>query len=135
MARAVGLSSAVARLDPLTRERWSVVLHSMNAALANGEHVGSLVCGRVRAAPAVVARTDRRLLVVAQRPGRMAVESLHPIATGVIVRPRPGGMFKVVLIDRGRHLEMTEVRDAAAADALVLREALPSDASGPFRSG
>lgn len=135
MARAVGLSSAVARLDPLTRERWSVVLHSMNAALANGEHVGSLVCGRVRAAPAVVARTDRRLLVVAQRPGRMAVESLHPIATGVIVRPRPGGMFKVVLIDRGRHLEMTEVRDAAAADALVLREALPSDAGGPFRSG
>lgn len=132
---AAGLSPAVGRLDPLTRERWAAVLHSMNAALANGEHVGPLVCGRVHAAPAAVARTDRRLLVVAQRPGRMAVESLHPIATGVIVRPGPGGTLVVALIDRGRHLEISDVRDAEAAESLVLREALPSQARGSFRSG
>lgn len=132
---AAGLSPAVERLDPLTRERWSAVLHSMNAALANGEHVGPLVCGRIHAAPAAVTRTDRRLLVVAQRPGRMAVESLHPLATGVIVRPGPGGTLVVVLFDRGRQLEISDVRDVREAESLVLRDALPSDADGSVRSG
>ena len=82
-----------------------------------------------------MARTDRRLLVVAQRPGRMAVESLHPVATGVIVRPGPSGTLVVALIDRGRHLEISDVRDAGAAESLVLREALPSQTRGSFRSG
>lgn len=127
---AAGLSPAAERLDSLTRERWSAVLHSMNAALANGEHVGPLVCGRVQAAPAAVARTDRRLLVVAQRPGRMAVESLHPLATGVVVRPGPGGTVVVILFDRGRQLEVTDVRDVREAESLVLRDALVSDVGG-----
>lgn len=116
------LSSAVRRLDAHTQQRWSAVLHSMNAALANGEQVDSLVCGRVQAAPAAVSRTDRRLLVVAQRPGRLAVESLHPVATEVVVRPGPAGTVVVVLVDRGRSLEVTDVTDTAAAESLVLRD-------------
>ncbi len=118
------LAAAVRRLDAHTQQRWSAVLHSMNAALANGEEVDALVCGRVQAAPAAVTRTDRRLLVVAERPGRMAVESLHPVATGVVVRPGPGGTVVVVLVDRGRPLEVTDVSDTAAAEALVRRDAL-----------
>ncbi|MEZ5268159.1 MAG: FtsX-like permease family protein [Microthrixaceae bacterium] len=118
------MASVVARLDAHTQQRWAAVLHSMNAALASGEQVDSLVCGRVHAAPAAVSRTDRRLLVVAERPGRMAVESLHPVATGVVVRPGPAGTVVVVLIDRGRPLEVTDVTDTAAAEALVLRDAL-----------
>ncbi len=129
------LAGAVERLDEETREHWAAVLHSMNAALASGEDVGPLVCGRVRAEPAAVTRTDRRLLLVAQRPGRMAVESLHPIATGVVVRPGPGGTLVVVLYDRGRALELTEVHDAREAEALVRRDELEPNQTTSISQG
>lgn len=124
----IGLAPAVERLDDATRQRWSAVLHSMNAALASGELVGPLVCGKVHAELAAVTRTDRRLLIVAQRTGRMAVESLHPVVTGVVLRPGPGGTLVVVLFDRGRQLEITGVHNIREAEALVLREALPAEA-------
>ncbi len=127
----VGLGRAVERLDETTRQRWAAVLHSMNAALASGELVGPLVCGKVRAEAAAVTRTDRRLLVVAQRSDRMAVESLHPVLTGVVLRPGPAGTLVVVLFDRGRQLEITDVRDVREAEALVLRDALPPDTAEP----
>jgi hypothetical protein len=63
----------------------------------------------------------------------MAVESLHPIATGVVVRPGPGGTLVVVLFDRGRQLEISDVRDVREAESLLLREALPSNTAGSFR--
>ncbi|MEZ5238222.1 MAG: hypothetical protein R2716_04545 [Microthrixaceae bacterium] len=111
-------------MDLATRERWAAVLNSMQAALASGEHVGPLVCGRVRGSLAAVARTDRRILVVVERPGRMAVESLHPVATGVGLKPAPGGSVVVVLVDRGRLLELTGVTAVAEAEGLAVRQAI-----------
>ncbi|MCO5318823.1 MAG: FtsX-like permease family protein [Microthrixaceae bacterium] len=118
------LVQAASRLDPGSRQAFSAVLHSMHAALADGEHVGPLVCGRVHGALAAVARTDRRLLVVVQRPNRMAVESLHPLATSVVLRPGPGGTVVVVLVDRGRQLDVTDVAPSAETESLTVREAL-----------
>jgi hypothetical protein len=78
------------------------------------------------AASAVLGRTDRRLLLVVDRSERLAVESLHPTATTVTVRPGVSGTVTVLLVDRGRLLEVTEVVDADAAEALVARAALTS---------
>ena len=94
------------------------------ASLAPGEEPGAAVVGRVRNWPAVVVRTERRLLVVVDRPGRMVVESLHPFATDVVLRPDGPGAASVLLFDRGRMLEVCDVGDAAAADTLVSRPAL-----------
>lgn len=119
-----GLVSAAARLDARTSEQWSAVLHSMHASLAEGEAVGALVCGRVHGSLAAVTRTDRRILLVVERAGRMAVESLHPLATGVMLRPGPAGTLVIVLVDRGRQLEFTDVSDVSEAESLTIRDAL-----------
>ncbi len=96
----------------------------MGESLAEGEHLGALVVGRVKSWPAALGRTDRRLLLVVDRSERLAVESLHPHATTVMVRPGVSGTVTVVLVDRGRLLEVTEVVDSRAAESLMAREAL-----------
>lgn len=96
----------------------------MGDTLAPGEQPGALVCGRIREWPTAVLRTERRLLLVVDRPGRPVIESLHPEATEVVVRSAGGVSSTVLLFDRGRMLEITVTGDPAAAEALVLRPAL-----------
>ncbi len=122
--RSAELSALVAMLNTESVMRSTEALTGLGQALAPGESLGGVACGRVKAWPAAVGRTDRRLLVVVDRPGRPAIESLHPVATNVLVRPGVGGTVILVLVDQGRMLEVTDVVDSAAAEALVLREAL-----------
>jgi hypothetical protein len=77
-----------------------------------------LVVGRVKGIACVLARTERRLVVVADRPGRPLVESLHP-ATPVRVQPVEDGTAVVVVVDRLRQLRIEGVRDRAEARALA----------------
>ena len=119
------LAAAVRRLDPTTVLQGAGSLSRAGLVLAPGEWVSSVVCGRVRDWPATVVRTDRRILVVVDRPGRPIVESLHPIATGVLLEAdADAGRFTVTLTDRGRRLEVHGVVELAAAEALLQREAL-----------
>ncbi len=124
--RSAELSAALAALDPETVRMAATALNGVGGALAVGEHVGAVVCGRVKSWPAAVSRTDRRLLVVVDRPGRLLFESLHPVATAVSLRPGVGGSVILVLVDQGRLLELTDVSDVLAAEALLTREALSS---------
>ena len=111
-------------MTPSCRSRCLPALDTTLASLAPGEEPSAVLVGRVRNWPAAVVRTDRRLLVVVDRPGRMVVESLHPFATDVVVRPDGPGAASVLLFDRGRMLEVCDVGDAAVAETLVSRPAL-----------
>jgi putative ABC transport system permease protein len=119
------LAAAVRRLDPNTVLQGAGSLSRAGLVLAPGEWVSSVVCGRVRDWPTTVVRTDRRILVVVDRPGRPIVESLHPMATGVSLEADgTTGRFTVTLVDRGRRLEVHGVVELAAAEALLQREEL-----------
>jgi hypothetical protein len=119
------LADAVRRLDPNTVLQGAGSLSRAGLALAPGEWVSTVVCGQVRGWPATVVRTDRRILVVVDRPSRPIVESLHPIATGVSLEADvAAGRFTVALVDRGRRLELHGVVELAAAEALLQRDAL-----------
>jgi hypothetical protein len=119
------LANAVRRLDPNTVLQGAGSLSRAGLALAPGEWVSTVVCGHVREWPATVVRTDRRILVVVDRPSRPIVESLHPIATGVSLEAdAAAGRFTVVLVDRGRRLEVRGVMELPAAEALLQREEL-----------
>jgi hypothetical protein len=119
------LADAVRRLDPNTVLQGAGSLSRAGLALAPGEWVSTVVCGHVREWPATVVRTDRRILVVVDRSSRPIVESLHPIATGVSLEAdAAAGRFTVVLMDRGRRLEVHGVLELPAAEALLQREEL-----------
>jgi putative ABC transport system permease protein len=119
------LAAAVRRLDPTTVLHCAGSLSRAGLVLAPGEWVSSVVCGQVRDWPATVVRTDRRILVVVDRPDRPIVESLHPLATGVSLEADPmPGRFTVTLVDRGRRLEIHGVVELAAAESLLQREEL-----------
>jgi hypothetical protein len=122
--RAAELSDRTRLLDQDSVHRSSRALTGMGESLAEGEHLGALVVGRVKSWPAALGRTDRRLLLVVDRSERLAVESLHPHATTVMVRPGVSGTVTVVLVDRERLLELAEVVDSRAAESLMAREAL-----------
>lgn len=120
------LSERVALLDPESVARSANAVGGLGQNMAEGEQLGALVVGRVKSWPAALGRTERRLLLVVDRSDRIAVESLHPTATTVTVRPGVSGTVTVVLVDRGRMLELTEVVDSGAAESLTAREALTS---------
>ena len=119
------LARAVRRLDSRSVLQAADPLTRVGTVLAPGEVVKGLVCGRVRGWPTAMARTDRRILLVIDRDGRPMVESLHPMATGVMVRRVPDTeVVSLAVFDRGRVLDITDVVDAELAEALVRRDAL-----------
>ena len=124
--RAAELTERLRFLDAESVARSTNALGGFGQAMADGEQLGAVVVGRVKSWPAALGRTDRRLLLVVDRSDRLAVESLHPVATTVTVRPGASGSVTVVLVDQGRMLEVTEVVDSAIAESLTAREALTS---------
>jgi putative ABC transport system permease protein len=119
------MTLAVSRLDPeRVLDNAGAITH-LGRSLASGEAVATLVCGTVHGVAAALARTDRRLLVVVDRPGRPATVSLPPHTTGVVLRPVPGTTtVSVTLIDGAKVLEVRDVAEADLAEALVFRKVL-----------
>ena len=115
------LAEAVRRLGPTSRSDAAPVVLVMAGYLRDGEQVRHLVQGRVRNLVCVVARTDERLLVVVDRPGRPLVESLDPSTVEVRLAPTAGDphAVDVVVVDGGRQLAVCGVRDLVEADGLV----------------
>ena len=107
-------------------------LSIMAEALADGERVAHVIEGRARGLVSVVARTDRRFLVVVDRLPEPLVQSLHPTATTVsLYRISEDAPLTVAVIDRGRMLEVSGVRDEAEAHGLASTSTLRSG-SGYF---
>jgi len=95
-------------------------VHALFAgALAPGEVVRSLVEGTTSGFDCILARTDRRILVVADRPGRPFVQSLHPTRAVVRVLGPRSAPAVVVVIDGDRRLELMGVADRSSADQLA----------------
>ena len=88
-------------------------------ALAAGEQVRQIALGRAGGFECALARTDRRLLVVADRPGRPFVQSLHPQRTVVHVLGPRALPATVVVVDGDRRLEVVGVTDRDEADRLA----------------
>ncbi|MBS1839100.1 MAG: hypothetical protein JST64_15505, partial [Actinobacteria bacterium] len=110
------LRQVLDRLDVQSAADGARALQTMAATLASGEQVEHLVVGRVRDMPCVVARTGRRLLVVADRPGRPLVESLHPLRTVVSLDPSTATL---AVSDGRRVMHVVGVRDLDEAIGLV----------------
>jgi hypothetical protein len=69
----------------------------------------------------VVATTDRRVLVVADRPHRPVVQSLHPQRTGLSLhRAVVDGPLSLVVLDGDRMLELTGVTDVETASLMCV---------------
>jgi hypothetical protein len=112
------LAQAIARLEDHSVSEGSSTLGIVAGALAPGELVQRLIVGRVKGVRCSVVRTDRRLLIVADRPGRPLVQSLPP-RTPVEVSGTADGTALVVVLDGGRVLRISGVRDWAEAVALA----------------
>jgi putative ABC transport system permease protein len=95
------------------------VLALLADALAAGEQVRQIVLGRAGGFECALARSDRRLLVVADRPGRPFVQSLHPHRTVVHVLGPRALPATVVVVDGDRRLEVVGVTDRDEADRLA----------------
>ena len=120
------LGPAYGRLDPRSANEAARALKVVARTLDTGERVERLVVGRAKGLPCVVARTDRRLLVVADRAGRPLVESLHPHQTMVGVDDADDGTVTLVVSDGRRVMRLLGVREVAEAELLVV-----PDRSGP----
>jgi hypothetical protein len=81
--------------------------------------VERLVVGRAKGLACVVARTDRRLLVVADRAGRPLVESLRPDRTMVGVQRSPDATVTLVVSDGRRVMRLQQVRETVEAELLA----------------
>jgi len=118
------LAEAVRRLGAASRADAAPVLSVVSGFLGEGEEVRQLVQGRVRSLVCLVARTDRRLLVVADRPGKPLVESLDPAAVELRTAPSAvAGAVDLTVLDGRRRMVVAEVRDPAVAEALVAGDA------------
>ncbi|MFN7968529.1 MAG: ABC transporter permease [Acidimicrobiales bacterium] len=119
------MAVAMGRLDARSLAQATAALRVTSTSLAAGEVVHRLVVGHAKGLVCVLARTDRRLLVVADRPGRALVESLHPHQTMVGVQDADDGTVTVVVSDGRRVMRLEGVHEVAEAELLV----------GPDRSG
>ncbi|MFZ4434186.1 MAG: hypothetical protein ACOYOQ_13400, partial [Microthrixaceae bacterium] len=102
---------------PPTPERS--VLPLVADALAAGEQVRQIALGRTGGFECALARTDRRLLVVVDRPGRPFVQSLHPTRTVLRVLGPRTLPATIVVVDGDRRLEVVGVTDRGEAERLA----------------
>lgn len=75
--------------------------------------------GRAKGLVCAVARTDRRLLIVADRAGRPLVESLRPDKTVVGVQRSPDATVTLVVSDGRRVMRLQHVRETVEAELLA----------------
>ena len=115
-AAAIRLDDVLARLDPSSVRDAPLALEGLARSLAPDERVDHVVQGWAKGNPCVVARTDRRVVVVLDRFPEPVVESLHPVRTSLTVYGPPGTeRVSLAVLDRRRLLEVTGIRDANEA--------------------
>ena len=112
------LVRAVGRLDRASVEEGAPALAVLGGVLAPGEQVERVVQGRAKGLVCVVARTERRVIVVADRPSRPLVESLHPTRTIVTVLAGDDGRVGLSVSDGTRVLRLVGIRDVVEAASL-----------------
>lgn len=117
---AIRLGAALAELDPATVREATPVLAALARALAPEEVVEVAVQGWAKGQLTLVARTDRRIVIVLDRFPEPAVESLHPERTQLVVYGPPGtARVSLAVVDRRRLLEVTGIRDSGPAHELA----------------
>ena len=116
----IRLGAAVDRLDPLTVREAGAVLTAFARELGPDEHIEHLAQGWTKGLMCLVARTDRRVVVIVDRFPEPLVESLHRARTSITVYGPPGtDRVSLAVVDGRRLLELTGVRDRAEAAALA----------------
>lgn len=113
------LGAALERLDPATQQTALPVLVPFARELEPHEAVEHLAQGWSKGLMCLVARTDRRVVVVVDRFPEPLVESLDRVQTKVTVYGPPGvDRVSLAVVDGRRLLEVAGVRDRAEARAL-----------------
>ncbi len=115
------LGAAVGRLDPRSVQPAMGALRAAVGVLVDDERVLRLVTGQAKGLACIVALTDRRLLVVADRPVHPVVESLHPTATAVALFDADDGSIVIEVSDGRRVMRLYDVWDVAEAQLLAAR--------------
>ena len=116
----IRLGEALERLDPTTRRDAHAVLAPFARALEPDERIEHLARGWSKGLMCLVARTDRRVLVVVDRFPEPLVESLHRVQTSITVYGPPGtDRVSLAVVDGRRLLEVTGVRERAEAEGLA----------------
>lgn len=113
------LGTVVGHLDPRSVQPAMGALRAAVGALVGDERVLRLVTGQAKGLACAVALTDRRLLVVADRPGQPVVESLHPMATTVVVLDADDASVVVEVSDGRRVMRLYDVWDVSEAQLLA----------------
>jgi hypothetical protein len=116
---AIRLGDTLERLDSRTVRAAGPVLAPLARTVDPDEDLVALVQGWTKNLLCVVARTDRRIIVVVDRFPTPLIESLDPLSTGVFLYGPPGtDKVSVSVVDGNRLLEISGVRDAEEAAAL-----------------
>ena len=124
------LGEALERLDPATQRSALPVLAPFARSLAPDETVEHLAQGWSKGLMCLVARTDRRVVVVVDRFPEPRVESLHRARTRISVYGPPEvDRVSLAVVDGRRLLEVAGVRDHTEARALAT--AVPQAAAVP----
>lgn len=117
---AIRLQEVLARCDPAELVDAGDLLGATAHELGADEHVEHLVLGWVRGTRCVVARTDRRLLIVIDRFPEPVVQSVPISRVRVSSFGPPGaGHVSLAIVDRRRLLEVTGVRQLDEAASLT----------------
>lgn len=118
----IRLGAALASLDPATVVEARAVLTPFAMTLQPDERVEHLVQGWTKGLMCLVARTDRRVVVVVERFPEPLIESLHPARTTLTLYGPPGtDRTSLAVVDGRRLLEVTGIRDRDEAAALAGR--------------
>ncbi|MHB1138234.1 MAG: ABC transporter permease [Microthrixaceae bacterium] len=113
------LAAALARLHPESVHEAGATLAALDQALRPDERLLHVVQGWAKGLPCVVARTDRRILVVVSRFPEPLVDSLHPTRTTMSLYGPPGtARVSLAVVDGRRLLEVTGIRDRGEAAAI-----------------
>ncbi|HTO00410.1 MAG TPA: hypothetical protein VL068_07020, partial [Microthrixaceae bacterium] len=113
------LRDAMSRLSAQSVRDAAPVLEALVSALDPGEKVGHLIQGWAKGLACVVARTDKRVIIVVNRFPEPLVERLHPTRTGISLYGPPGvDHVSVAIVDGRRLLEVSGVLDRAEAMAM-----------------
>ena len=122
------LGDVLGRLDPASERDAAPILLPFARTLEPDETVEHLVQGWAKGSVCLVARTDRRLVVVVARHPEPLVETLAPESTSVSLYGPPGtDRVSLAVVDGRRLLEVTGIRDST--DAAALR-AVPAPRGG-----
>ncbi|MCB1256797.1 MAG: FtsX-like permease family protein, partial [Microthrixaceae bacterium] len=126
------LSEIAGRLDPASLVDSGPLLEMLADQLANGESVANMVQGWVKSLPCLVARTDKRVIVLVSKFPEPLVQSLELSKAGLSIFGPPGlATVSMAVIDNRRLLEVIGIRDRAEAMAMAKK----ADSTGPKRRG